>query len=40
MSLARIDITRTVYGLMDFLSDLGGLFGTIGPFFGTLVAIF
>ena len=40
LSLSRIDITRTVYGFMDFLSDLGGLFSTLGPFFGTLVAIF
>ena len=39
MSLQRNEVSRTVYSLMDFLGDLGGLFSALGPFFGTLVAV-
>ena len=32
--------TRTVYGFLDFLRDLGGLFSALGPFCGVIVTIF
>ena len=31
LSMSRIEFTRSVYGLLDFLADLGGLFASIGP---------
>ena len=31
---------RRVYNFLDFLSDLGGLFSTLGPFCGIIVTIF
>ena len=39
MSLQRNEFTRIVYGFLDFLRDLGGLFSALGPFFGSMVAI-
>ena len=39
MSLSRNEFTRIVYGFLDFLRDLGGLFSALGPFFGSMVAI-
>ena len=40
MSLSQIEFKRTVYSTLDFLSDLGGLFGTLGPFCSIIVTIF
>ena len=40
MSLSQIEYKRTVYSFLDFLSDLGGLFGTLGPFCGIIVTVF
>ena len=40
MSLSRVEYTRTVYGSLDFLRDIGGLFAALGPFFGIIVTIF
>ena len=40
MSLSQIELSRRVYNSLDFLSDIGGLFGTLGPLCGIIVAIF
>ena len=40
MSLSRVEYTRTVYSTLDFLRDIGGLFGALGPLFGIVVTIF
>ena len=40
MSLSQIELLRKVYNFLDFLSDLGGLFSTLGPFCGIIVTIF
>ena len=40
MSLSQIEYKRRVYNFLDFLSDLGGLFGTLGPFCALIVAAF
>ena len=40
MSLSQVEYKRTVYSFLDFLSDIGGLFGTLGPFCGVIVTIF
>ena len=40
MSNTRQEFTRTVYGFLDLLRDLGGLFAAIRPPFSLLVAIF
>ena len=40
MSLTRQEYNRTVYGLLDFLGDIGGLFNAIYAVFGAIVAIF
>ena len=40
LSLTRLEYTRTVYSFMDFLRDLGGLFGAISPIFGFIVSVF
>jgi len=32
--------TRRVYSLLDFGSDVGGLYGSIQPLFGFIVALF
>ena len=31
LSMSRTEFTRSVYGLLDFMADLGGLFAAIGP---------
>ena len=33
LSRTRIEYTRTVYSTLDFLGDIGGLFGALGPMF-------
>ena len=38
MSLSRKEFSRTVYNIMDFMRDMGGLFTTLGLIFGTLIA--
>ena len=40
LSKTRLEYTRIVYSLMDFLRDLGGLFGGIAPIFGFIVSVF
>ena len=40
LSLSQIEMKRRVYNFLDFLSDLGGLFSTLGPFCGIIVTIF
>ena len=30
--MSNMEFTRTVYGLLDFLADLGGLFAAMEPF--------
>ena len=40
MSLSRVEYTRTVYSILDFLRDIGGLFAALGPFFGIIVTVF
>ena len=40
MSLSRVEYTRTVYSILDFLRDIGGLFSALGPFFGIIVTVF
>ena len=40
MSNTRQEFTRTVYGFLDLLRDLGGLFSAIRPPFGLLVWLF
>ena len=39
MSMSRKEYSRTVYNIMDFMRDMGGLFTTLGLIFGTLVGI-
>ena len=39
LSRTRIDYTRTVYSVFDFLGDIGGLYGALGPTFAGLVYI-
>ena len=39
LSRTRIEYTRTVYSSLDFLGDIGGLFGALGPLFATGVTI-
>ena len=36
MSLSRKEFSRTVYNIMDFMRDMGGLFTALALFFGTL----
>ena len=31
LSMSKMEFTRSVYGLLDFLADLGGLFAAMGP---------
>ena len=38
MSLSRKEFSRTVYNIMDFMRDMGGLFTALGLIFGTLIA--
>ena len=38
MSLSRKEYSRTVYNIMDFMRDMGGLFTALGLIFGTLIA--
>ena len=40
VSLSQIELKRRVYNFLDYLSDMGGLFGTLGPFCGMIVMIF
>lgn len=40
MSLSQIEYKRTVYSFLDFLSDLGGLFGILVPLCTVIVTIF
>ena len=40
MSNTRQEFTRTVYGFLDLLRDLGGLFAAIHPPFTLLVGLF
>lgn len=37
--MSRKEYSRTVYNIMDFMRDMGGLFTTLGLIFGTLVGI-
>ena len=39
MNLNRNQFTRTVYNVMDFMGDIGGLFSALGLFFGSIVAV-
>ena len=39
LSRTQIEYTRVVYSTLDFLGDLGGLFGALGPFFSICVLI-
>ena len=39
MSMNRNEYTRTVYSIMDFMSELGGLFSAITLIFGTIIAV-
>ena len=39
LSTTRDEYTRTVYGFLDFLRDLGGLYGAIVPFFGVVLTM-
>ena len=39
MSMNRNEFTRTVYNIMDFMGDLGGLFNALALIFGTIIAI-
>ena len=40
MSQTRVEYKRFVYSLIDFLGEIGGLFGAIMPLFTLLVTIF
>ena len=40
MSATRIEYTRTVYSILDLLSDVGGLFGALGPICSGIVIAF
>ena len=37
LSTTRIDYTRTIYSMFDFLGDIGGLHGALVPIFAGLV---
>ena len=39
VSSAQYETTRTVYTIMDFLKDIGGLFTAIEKIFGAIVII-
>ena len=39
LSRTRIDFTRTIYSVFDFLGDIGGLHGALGSTFAGLVFI-
>ena len=32
LSMSKMEFTRSVYGLLDYVADLGGLFASIGSF--------
>ena len=40
LSQTRVVYTRTVYSILDFFSDIGGLQGALAPFFAIFVGIF
>ena len=40
LSLTRLSYKRIVYSFLDFLGDIGGLFGAITPAFGFIVSLF
>ena len=40
ISMSQIEFKRTVYSFLDFLSDLGGLFGVVSPFCALIVTLF
>ena len=37
LSRTQIEYTRVVYSTLDFLGDIGGLYGALGPFFTVCV---
>ena len=39
MSMNLNEYTRTVYSIMDFMSELGGLFSAITLIFGTIIGV-
>ena len=39
LSRTRVEYTRTVYSSLDFLGDIGGLFGALGPIFAIGVKV-
>ena len=39
MSMNRHEYTRTVYNILDFMRDMGGLFNALTLIFGTIIAI-
>lgn len=40
LSQTRHEYTRTVYSMLDFLGDIGGLFSALGPLCGVIVTAF
>ena len=39
MSMNRNEYTRTVYNIIDFMGDMGGLFNSLALIFGTIIAM-
>ena len=39
MSMNRTEYTRTVYNIIDFMGDMGGLFNSLALIFGTIIAM-
>ena len=40
LDLDNIEYHRQVYTILDYFSDVGGLFGAVSPIFMTLLAVF
>ena len=40
VSMKKIEYTRSIYGMLDYLADIGGLFAALGPLCKVFITIF